>query len=1184
MAIYNGTDAGEVLIGGSGDDEFHSSKGQDILDGGDGYDKAVIDYSQPGAAGQFLAHNIGWMYDNLYGSFRGLGQYIGTETVRIEDIEFHGGEATDTFYVNLTQVPPSWRIYLDAGGGTGFDTISLTLPNSVTLTGSVTGGVLSSGNLTLANFEQFDLNLANGNDNITLAAGNDVVSAGLGDDIVNGGAGNDLLEGEWGGDRLDGGDGDDRLFADNEYSSLDSGSEIDILIGGAGNDLLSIGYGDSADGGSGTDRLSLSLRTGTSGAYLDLSSLFAGGTIILGGGTITGFETYDTIYGTDFADTIITGDGPNAGTFLQSGIFGYAGNDTLTTGSRRDTVDGGTGDDIIHSGGDSDLISGEAGNDQVFGEDGDDTMYGGTGADALSGGNGDDYIIGGDGGISQDGDDLIYGGEGKDRLLGDGGNDRLFGEGGDDVLDGGFGTDELNGGEGGDVYIVGAGDVVVETGSTGTDEVRTDLATYSIENSGGIENLSSLNFVDQTLTGNAGANRIDGGGGIDLMIGGGGNDVYIVGEAGDRVVELAGGGIDEVRAGVSHALDDEVENLVLVGFSNIDGSGNDLANVITGNFSSNVLEGGGGNDTLDGGEGNDLLYGGAGADTLRGGGGSDVFYYLHAADSAGATVDTIQAFQSGTDLIDLSQVLAGSVSFAVSGTTTIVTAKTVYGDVTINVEGAVTLNDVVLTAGLIFGTAGDDQLQGTSEGDVLFGDTGADTMTGGLGDDYYLVDNVGDQVIEAAGAGIDGVESVISYALVPNVEDLVLGGTGAIDGTGNPLDNFMAGNDSANRLEGGGGNDTLFGAGGIDTLVGGAGSDLYLVNDGDLIVETSAADGYDVAQSSITYALTPFVDELRLVGQDAIDGIGNDQANLIVGNEAANLIDGGAGGGDTLRGGLGNDIYVVDHSTDIVNELFGEGLDTVRTSATRILDSNVENLTLIGAAAIDGTGNDLDNLILGNSAANVLDGAGGVDTMRGGAGDDTYLLDQYDNPVVEAAGEGVDTVRISWDYELGANIENLVQTGIGVVTGIGNALDNRLTGNSNWNFLDGRAGADTMIGGQGNDTYVVDSLGDTIVELAGEGEDTVRSAVTFTLGQHLENLTLIGTAAVNGTGNASANRILGNDGANVLDGGGGMDFMEGGLGNDTYYVDSNGETVNEHPGGGIDTVISSVTYFLSLDV
>jgi Ca2+-binding RTX toxin-like protein len=1184
MAIYNGSDAGEVLVGTASDDEFHSSKGQDIFSGVEGYDKAIIDYSQSGGAGQFLGHTIMWMYDNLYGSFRGLGQYIGTETVGIEDIEFRAGEASDNFYVDLTRVPDVWRVSLDAGGGTGFDTIVLKLPNSVTLTGSVTGGVLSAGNLILSNFEQFDLTLASGNDNITLAAGNDVVSAGLGNDIVNGGAGNDTLEGGWGGDRLDGGDGDDRLYADASYGGMDSGTEIDILAGGAGNDLLSIGYGDSADGGSGTDRLSLSLRTGTSGVNLDLSTVFAGATILVGGGTITGFEAYDTIYGTDFADTIATGDAPNGGTLFQSGIFGYAGNDSITTGSRQDTIGGGAGDDVIRSGGDVDRISADEGSDQVFGEEGNDIIYGGSGADVLDGGNGNDFINGGDGGISQDGADLVHGGEGDDRLEGDIGDDRLFGDGGADTLIGGHGTDELSGGEGGDIYIVGVGDVVIETGSSGTDEVRTDAASYSIETASGIENLTGLNFVDQTLTGNSSANLINGGGGIDLMIGGAGNDTYLVGESGDRIVELAGGGIDQVHAGITHALDDEVEDLFLVGFSNVDGIGNALDNHIVGNFASNALEGGTGNDILDGGEGNDILYGGAGADELRGGGGSDLFFYLRAADSAGASVDTIQAFQSGVDLIDVSQVLAGSVSFAVSGNITVVTVRTVYGDMTINVEGTVLAADVVLTAGLIFGTAGDDQLQGTSEGDVLFGDTGADTMTGGLGDDYYLVDNPGDQVVEAAGAGTDGVESIISYVLGPNVEDLVLGGTAAIDGTGNPLDNFMAGNDSANRLDGGGGNDTLFGAGGIDTLVGGAGNDLYLINDGDLVVEISAADGYDVVESLVTHTLSPFVDELRLTGQDAIAGTGNEQANLIVGNGAANLIDGGPGGGDMLRGGLGNDIYVVDHSTDTVSELFGEGLDTVRSSVTRTLDSNVENLTLIGAAAINGTGNDLDNLILGNSAGNVLDGGAGVDTMRGGAGDDTYLLDQYDNAVVEAAGEGVDTISTPWDHELGANIENLTFTGVGVVTGIGNALDNRLTGNSNWNFLDGRAGSDTMIGGLGNDTYFVDILGDTIVELAGEGEDTVQSAVTFTLSENLENLTLTGTAAIDGTGNASANRILGNAGDNVLDGGAGMDFMEGGLGNDTYFVDSNGETVNELPGGGIDTVVSTVTYFLGLDV
>src|SRR5205085_5742384 len=148
---------------------------------------------------------------------------------------------------------------------------------------------------------------------LTFAGGYDYVEGGGGNDRFIGMGGDDVLIGLVGGDILDGGDGNDELYAYDKYTGVDDGTEIDTLTGGAGNDLLSFGYGDSADGGAGTDRLSISLRGGTTGVVLDLSALFAGGTITIGGGTVTGFETYDRIYATQFADTIITGNAPVSG-------------------------------------------------------------------------------------------------------------------------------------------------------------------------------------------------------------------------------------------------------------------------------------------------------------------------------------------------------------------------------------------------------------------------------------------------------------------------------------------------------------------------------------------------------------------------------------------------------------------------------------------------------------------------------------------------------------------------------------------------------------------------------------------------------------------------------------------------------------------------------------------------------
>ena len=273
--------------------------------------------------------------------------------------------------------------------------------------------------------------------------------------------------------------------------------------------------------------------------------------------------------------------------------------------------------------------------------------------------------------------------------------------------------------------------------------------------------------------------------------------------------------------------------------------------------------------------------------------------------------------------------------------------------------------------------------------------------------------------------------------------------------------------------------------------------------------------------------------------------------NVITGNSAANVLDGGSGA-DTMAGGLGNDTYVADNVGDIVTESLNEGTDTVQSSVTYTLGVNVENLTLVGSSAINGTGNALDNVLTGNSAANVLIGGGGNDTYVIGAGDS----------VVEAANSGTDTVQSALTYTLGSNLENLSLTGSAAINGTGNSLDNILTGNS---------AANVLTGGSGNETYVVGS-GDSVVEAASAGTDTVQSSVSWTLGSNLENLTLTGLSAINGTGNSSANILSGSSANNILSGANGNDTLRGGLGNDTVNGGSGNDTFLFGRGDGQDLV------------
>ncbi len=435
------------------------------------------------------------------------------------------------------------------------------------------------------------------------------------------------------------------------------------------------------------------------------------------------------------------------------------------------------------------------------------------------------------------------------------------------------------------------------------------------------------------------------------------------------------------------------------------------------------------------------------------------------------------------------------------------------------------------------GAAGNDRLLGGAGADFLSAGSGMDTMFGGTGNDTYATDG-GDAISENANEGIDTVQSSASFTLGAHLENLVLTGTLSIDAIGNVLANRLTGNDGRNSLAG---------TGGSDTLIGGDGDDIYITDGGDTIIE-NPNEGNDTVQSSVSYTLGANLENLTLTGSAAINGKGNTAANVLIGNSAANALS-GAGGADTLIGGGGNDIYTIDGG-DTVTENANQGIDTVQSSASFTLGPNLENLTLTGSAVINGTGNTLANRLTGNTAANTLNGAGGADTMLGGAGDDLYISDGSDT-VTENANQGTDTVQASANFTLGANIEHLTLTGSAAISGKGNTGANRLTGNGADNALSGAGGADTLLGGAGNDIYTIDG-GDTVIENANEGTDTVQSSATFTLGANLERLSLTGSANINGTGNAQANTINGNTAANTLDGAAGNDTLTGGAGSDTF--------------------------------
>jgi Ca2+-binding RTX toxin-like protein len=598
----------------------------------------------------------------------------------------------------------------------------------------------------------------------------------------------------------------------------------------------------------------------------------------------------------------------------------------------------------------------------------------------------------------------------------------------------------------------------------------------------------------------------------------------------------------------------------------INGLGGD--DIINGGADNDLLQGGTGNDTLNGEAGNDFLYGGVGNDILRGGTGDDSYLI----DSTTETIT--ENANEGTD--------------------------TVYSTLTFSLATLPNVENLTLTGiDAINGTgnASNNVITGNNGNNILHGGAGTDTLIGGSGNDIYIVDSTTDIITENASGGTDTIQSSVTYTIAAaNVENLTLTGTTAINGTGNAGNNVITGNSGNNSLNGGDGNDTLNGGAGTDTLIGGTGDDIYIVDSATDTITEQASGGTDTIQSSVTLTMATNVENLTLTGTAAINGTGNAGNNVITGNSGNNSLNGGDGndtlnGGaatDTLIGGNGNDVYIVDSTADTITEQANAGTDTIQSGVTyTIAAANVENLTLTGTAAINGTGNAGNNLITGNTGSNTLDGGAGTDTLIGGSGDDIYIVDSTTDTIIENANEGTDTIQSSVTYTI-ANLENLTLTGTAAINGTGNAGNNVITGNSANNSLDGGAGndtlnggagTDTLIGGTGDDIYIVDSTTDTITENVGQGTDIVQSSsVSYTLAANVENLTLTGTANINGTGNGINNIITGNTGNNNLSGGDGIDTLIGGLGDDVYVVDTATDIITENLGGGTDTIQSSVTF------
>lgn len=956
-----------------------------------------------------------------------------------------------------------------------------------------------------------------------------------------------------------------QIFGNKGANELNGAGGADTLSGGTGNDLFVVKAGegngdliaDFSGNGAGAGDIIRFENYGT-GATLQLVS--GNQWRIVGNGIVENITIVGAVVAGDYS--FVGSGSPPPGS---EPVTGTDGDDDLVGTAVADVLGGGMGDD---------KAAGAGGGDWLYGGAGSDTLDGGTGIDSLRGGEGSDLYI-----VDSVYDFILEQGDAADA---DAVWSALSIDLGDDVRFGGVEDARLLGSAARSVI-----------GDNRANRLEGNIAANAI--SGGTD--------DDTLIGGDGNDTLDGGSGIDSLIGGKGNDVYVIDDLaeGNYIVELSGEGTDTVRSAFGVTLAANIENLLLLDGA-MSGEGNEIANNITGNSWGNELEGAAGNDTISGAGGDDEIDGGSGNDLMSGGLGDDEYI----VDAAGDRI--AEATNQGTDTVlsKISWTLGANLE---NLTLTDPAALNGIGNALVNIIiGNASGN-------FLSGGAGNDTLQADGGNDTLDGGAGADHMDGGAGNDTYVIDDLdtdgggadkGDVIIDSG--GVDTVNSYFAVDLgidYPGIENAALLGKSAIAATGTAGANWLSGNTAANQLSGLAGNDTLDGGGGGDKMAGGIGDDRYVIDSVYDAVSENAGEGNDTVQSSVSHVLGANLEHLTLAGIAAINGSGNGGANAITGNNAANklagllggdtlignggndLLDGGAGA-DSLDGGMGNDVFVIDSASDAITERDGEGVDAVQsTLQATVLAAFVENLTLLTGGK-DGTGNGLNNRITGNNDANVLDGAGGNDTlsgaggndtliggagidrMGGGLGDDFYNVDSGSDVAVEASGQGLDTVLASASFVLGSYFENLtLAAGAGSINGTGNSSKNVMAGNEGDNrlagstgndtisggdgadTLDGGAGNDSMTGGVGDDVYLVNTAGDIVAESGSGGTDTVQSAISYKLGAEVENLTLVGPAAINGTGNSGDNSIAGNGAANRLDGGEGDDILRGAAGNDT---------------------------------
>ena len=1090
---------------------------------------ANLDYVRPDAVLAQLVWNTAILTDS------GAAYQLAATNIQISTDLFLGGQGTDILY-----------------GSNLNDAIVYN------------NGVISGGFGSFDNIEQFWL--ADGDDIIDLSAhgagGIDYIK----DVLVQGGEGNDIIIGGAGKDNLQGDGGNDIIFG---------WRGSDTISGGAGDDIL---YGD------------------------DLG--FNG---ISGDDTLDGGSGNDILYGGRGKDKLTGGDG----------------NDILYGGAGDDNLSGGAGDDILYGDDDtasgSDVMHGDSGNDRLYGGLAGDEIYGDSGDDYLDGGAGNDYMHGGGG------NDTIIAGAGNDVIDGSADVDIVVfsGNRADYVFtlqtDGSYvAVDQRAGSPEGtksirNVEFFQFADMTSPANGLNAPPVITSngggtTATLAID-----ENSTAVTTVTATDP--------DAGQTIGFAIIGGDDAALFTIDAatgelrfiaapnfespadadGDNVYQLivaandGNGGVDTQSLSVT--VRDVPDGAAPVITSN--GGGANAAVTVNENATAVTMV------TATDSDSPSISYaivGGADAALFAIDAATGALSFKTAPDyEAPANADhnnvydvVVQASDGGNtdrqtlavtvaNLNDNAPILSsygGAASVTLSVAENSLSAATVQaGDadgtpLSYTISGgadAALFTIDAATGALSFKTAPDYEAPGDSNGDRIYNVTvSASDGTNSIAQTLAItITNLNDNspVITSNGGG-----ATAAISMAENAAAVTTVTATDADGT-TPAFAISGGADAALF--------TIDAATGALSFIAAPDYENRLDADGDGVYQVlvRATDGSNVDDQLLSITITDVVETGRTItgssGNNVISPTTtvlayqttalNDTIYGLAGNDT---IDGGAGA-DYMDGGAGNDIFYVDTwsddgfagNDDQVIELAGGGSDLVYASVSYRLATQVEKLTLTGAAAINGIGNDLANTITGNDAANQLSGGLGADILYGNGGADT--LDGGDDSDTLFGGDGNDML----------------------IGGLGDDM------------LDGGTGADSMTGGLGNDVYIVDSWSDDgntanddlIFELAGEGTDQVNASVSYRLGAEVEKLVLTGTDAIDGTGNELANSITGNSGNNSLWGragndtmlgnGGddrlygedGMDSLDGGSGNDWLDGGAAGDTVKG--GAGNDTII-----------